>query len=131
MKTIVLGRVVGLLVGLGLSSCTPMPSVVLAPPSVEKALYGKTEKELLACAAVRPSEQSGPGKTGLLFYKEASLLDESFPGTKSSAPNVHHGCLAHVELQDDRIQQIHYHAVPETYPGYDHCDEIFEPCLGD
>ncbi|HYM37685.1 MAG TPA: hypothetical protein VES96_04740 [Nitrospiraceae bacterium] len=69
-------------------------------------------------------------KSILVFYKEASLLDESFAGSRSSVPQIHRGCMAHVELQDDRFHHIHYHAVPSTHQEHLYCDEIFESCLG-
>jgi len=116
---------------IGLSSCaTEVPPVVSAPPSVEKALIGKTKQELLACSAVTPDERMLQDTTQLMFYKEASLLEESFPVSKASFPRVHHGCLAHAQLIEGRVQNIHYHAVPPGYASFDHCDHIFEACLG-
>jgi hypothetical protein len=116
---------------IGMSGCaTEVPSVMLAPPSVEKALIGKTEQELLACAAVTPNERALGDVTQLMFYNEASLLEESFPTSKGSIPQPHHGCLAHVQLRERRVDSIHYHAVPPSHAGYDHCDAIFETCLG-
>ena len=114
-----------------MTSCaTEVPPVVSAPPSVEKALIGKTKQELLACTAVTPDERMLEETTQLMFYKEASLLEESFPVSKASFARVHHGCLAHVQLIEGRVQSIHYHAVPPGYASFDHCDHIFEACLG-
>ena len=118
-------------VWIGITGCAPqIPSMVAAPASVETALIGKTKQELVACSAVTPNERIVGDVTELMFYKEASLLEESFPVSKSNFATVHHGCLAHVHLKDGRVQSIHYHAVPPSYPDYDHCDNIFAACSG-
>jgi len=96
---------------------------------VEQAVIGKTKQELLACTAVTPHERTLGDVTELMLYKEASLLEESFPVSKSSFPRPHHGCLAHVQLRDGRVESAHDHAVPPSYAGYGHCDAIFEACL--
>ena len=72
--------------------------VVSAPASVEKALIGKMKQELLACTAVTPDEHMLGDTSQLMFYKEASLLEESFPVSKASSARVHHDCLAHIQL---------------------------------
>ena len=115
---------------LGLTTCAPLPSTVPAPPSIAKALIGKTKKELLACASGAADERTRGDVTVLVFYKEAPLLEESFAGSKSSVPLIHHGCMAHAHLKAGRVENIHYHAVPPNYPDYDHCDAIFASCLG-
>ena len=116
---------------IGMTGCAPqIPSVVSAPASVETALVGKTKQELVACSAVAPNERILGDVTELMFYKEASLLEESFPVSRSNFATVHHGCLAHVQFKEGRVQSIHYHAVPPSYPDYDHCNEIFAACLG-
>lgn len=38
--------------------------------------------------------------------------------------------LAHAQLRAGRVDSVHYHAVPPSYAGFDHCDAIFEACLG-
>jgi hypothetical protein len=119
------------LIWMGMTGCAPqIPSVVPAPASVEKALFGKTKQDLLACSSVIPNERKVGDVTELMFYKEASLLEESFPVSKSNFATVHHGCLAHVQLKEGHVQSIHYHAVPPSYPDYDHCDDIFAACSG-
>jgi hypothetical protein len=117
---------------IGITSCAPVPPVMSAPPSVEKAVIGKTMQELLACTAVAPDEHTVGDVTELIFYKESLPLEESFPVSKGSFSfsKSHHGCLAHVELKEGRVQGMHYHAVPPSYPAYDHCDAIFSSCLG-
>jgi hypothetical protein len=131
IRTIPTGCAMAFCIWIGMSGCaTEVPSVMSAPPSVEEALIGKTEQELLACTAVSPSERTLGDVTQLMFYKEATLLEESFPISKGSVSQPHHGCLAHVQLREGRLDSVHYHAVPPSDAGYDHCDEIFETCLG-
>jgi hypothetical protein len=116
---------------IGITGCaSQIPSMVAAPASVETALIGKTKQELVACSAVTPNERILGDVTELMFYKEASLLEESFPVSKGNFATVHHGCLAHVQLKEGRVRSIHYHAVPASYPDYDHCDDIFAACSG-
>ena len=115
----------------GMTSCaTEIPPVVSAPASVEKALIGKSKQELLACTAVTPDERMLGDTSQLMFYKEASLLEESFPVTKASSARVHHDRLAHIQLIEGRVQSIHYHAGPLSCVGFDHCDHTFEACRG-
>ena len=66
-----------------------------------------------------------------MFYQGASHLEESFPVSKGSVLQIHHGCLAHAQLREGRVDSVHYHAVPPSYAGHDHCDAIFEATLGD
>jgi len=99
--------------------------------SVENALIGKTKQELLACTAVSSSKRAREEVTQQMFYQGASLLEESFPVSKGSLLQIHHGCLAHAQLREGRIDSVHYHAVPPSYAGHDHCDAIFEASLGD
>ena len=116
---------------IGMTGCaTGAPAVVSAPPSVEKAVSGKTKQELLTCTAIIPDESTLKDVTQLMFYQEASLLKESFQVSKGTVAQAHHGCLAHVRLIEGRVQSIHYHAVPPGYPAYDHCDAIFASCQG-
>ncbi len=95
-----------------------------------KILIGKTKQVLLACAGQPINERTDEDRTLLVYYKEASLLEESFPGSKSSFAMEHHGCRATITLQQDRISDIRYQSVPSTYEDEDHCEEIFEPCIG-
>lgn len=96
----------------------------------QQALIGKTKQELLACAGPPVSESTKGGRVVFLYYKEASLLEESFPGSKSSFAKEHHGCLATLSLQQDRVSEVRYESVPSSYQDEDHCEEIFDPCTG-
>lgn len=115
---------------LALGGCTTASLVAPAPSSTQKALVGKTKRDLLSCVAIKPDERTIDDITVLKYYKAASLLEESFPGTKSSFPRVHHGCWATLRLKDDRVVEVRYQSVPKDYLDDDHCDEIFEQCVG-
>jgi hypothetical protein len=94
-----------------------------------RVLIGKTKSEVLHCAGSPISEKAEGDRTMLVYYKEASLLEESFPGSKSSFSMEHHGCRATLVLQQDHVSEAHYQSVPNTYEHGGHCEEIFEPCL--
>ncbi len=115
---------------LSLSGCTTPPTAIPPPSTTKQALVGKTKTELMSCAIVRPEEKMVGTVTVLKYYKEASLLEESFPGTKSSFPRTHHGCWAVLHLTNDVVTEVQYRSVPKDYEDDDHCDEIFEPCVG-
>jgi hypothetical protein len=95
-------------------------------------LIGKTKKDLLSCigAGFEPKEQTEGDLIVLRFYKEASILEESFPAYKSSVPRAHHGCWATLYLKDDRVTKVDYKSVPKLWVDDDHCDEIFVTCAG-
>jgi hypothetical protein len=117
------------LVWLGLSGCTTTPSEITPPSSTQKALIGKTKKELMSCTTVKPEERVVGDLTLLKYYKEASILEESFAISKSSVARIHHGCWATLGLKDDRVEGVQYESVPSSYKDEDHCDEIFESCV--
>jgi hypothetical protein len=91
-------------------------------------LMGKTKQEILACAGAPIRENEDGEMAELIYYKEASLLEESFPGSKGSIAKIHHGCRANVQLKGNRITGVSYQSVPNSYHDEDHCDEIFESC---
>ena len=91
-------------------------------------LMGKTTQEVLACAGapIREYEQSDTAE--LVYYQEASLLEESFPGSKGSVSKTHHGCRANVQFKGGRLTGVRYQSVPSAYHDEDHCDDIFKSC---
>ena len=105
-----------------------------APPKgpvaypAQQALIGKSKQKVFACAGKPEGEKTQGDLTVLTYYKEASLLEESFPEARSSFSKVHHGCRATVVLQGDRITEVRYESVPSSYQDEDHCEEIFELC---
>lgn len=94
----------------------------------QRMLIGKTKQELIACAGFPIRENERDDTVELIYYKEASLLEESFPGSKGSVARVHHGCRATVQLRENRVMEVQYHSIPDSYHDEDHCDEIFESC---
>lgn len=120
-----------LLTGVGFIGCTTTPWETTTPPSpTQKALIGKTRQELMACTSVQPQESRVGDLTVLKYYREASILEESFAASKSSVARLHHGCWATLGLKNDRVEGVQYDSVPSSYKGDDHCDEIFQNCLG-
>lgn len=94
-----------------------------------KALIGKVKRELIGCAGAPVIDRAGDEQATLVYYREASQLEESFPGSKSSFAKVHHGCRATVLLQQDRVVEVRYESDPSSYQDEDHCEEIFERCV--
>jgi hypothetical protein len=91
-------------------------------------LMGKTKQEVLACAGAAIRENGDGEMAELIYYKEASLLEESFPESKGSIAKIHHGCRAKVQFKGNRVTEVSYQSVPNSYHDEDHCDEIFESC---
>jgi len=96
----------------------------------QRALVGKTKKELVACAGSPAGIDMNEGRPRLIYYQEASQLEESFAGSKSSFAKVHHGCRAMIAFDDDRVSSVTYMSEPSSYQDDDHCEEIFARCLG-
>ena len=127
MTTVVLT----LLALIGFIGCTTSPSENITPPSpTQKALIGKTKQDLMSCTTVQPEARTVGDLMVLRYYKEASILEESFAASKSSVARIHHGCWATLGLKNDRVEGVQYDSVPSSYRHEDHCDEIFLNCLG-
>ena len=92
------------------------------------ATIGKTKEALLQCAGQPIREAVQNHSEIFLYYKEAPMMEESFPGTKGSFPRPHHGCWASVLLEGDRVTDIGYRSVPPRIDAFDHCEAIFESC---
>jgi hypothetical protein len=95
----------------------------------KKALIGKVKRELIGCAGPPVIDRAGDEQAMMVYYREASQLEESFPGSKSSFAKVHHGCRATILLQEDRVIDVRYESDPSSYQDEDHCEEIFERCV--
>ena len=96
---------------------------------VQRALIGKTKAQLLACAGPPIKEHVKGGQVLFVYYKEASQLEESFAGSKSSYAMVHHGCLATLLLEQERVTGVQYESQPSSYRDDDHCEDIFQSCV--
>ncbi|WP_080884989.1 hypothetical protein [Nitrospira japonica] len=114
--------------GLGVGCTAVAPNGPEEYPA-QKALIGKTRQELLACAGKPVSERAGGERPAVIYYREASQLEESFPGSKSSFAKVHHGCRATIVLDQDRVADVRYESDPSSYQDEDHCEEIFDRCV--
>ncbi|HJT20293.1 MAG TPA: hypothetical protein VJ746_07470 [Nitrospira sp.] len=84
----------------------------------------------MSCVGIQPEVRMVGEATELKYYKEASQFEESFPVSKSSFARIHHGCWAFLRLDNEVVTGVQYRSVPEDAVEYDHCDEIFESCLG-
>ena len=115
---------------LWLTGCTTTPPEPRAPSLTQKVLVGKTQQELMSCVGTQPKVRTVEGGTELKYYKEASQFEESFGGTKSSFARAHHGCWATLRLTNEVVTEVQYRSVPTDYLDEDHCDEIFENCIG-
>jgi len=91
-------------------------------------LMGHTKQAVLACAGVPIRAYEENDMAELVYYREASLLEESFPGSKGSVSRTHHGCRANVRFKADRVMEVRYQSMPSAYHDEDHCDDIFELC---
>ena len=96
---------------------------------VGKALLGKSKQDLVACVGSPLQETMTTEGTELTYYKEASMLEESFSFSKGSRSGVHHGCWAHLLMGDDRVVGVEYRSAPRSVDATDHCEEIFHTCV--
>jgi hypothetical protein len=91
-------------------------------------LLGKSKEEILLCAGAPLQERREEDLTIWIYYKEASLLDEVFPVSKSSFARSHHGCLARLGLDEGHVVGVEYLSAPASYKGFDWCEQLFEQC---
>jgi len=101
----------------------------IEPNPIGKALLGKSKQEPLACVGNPLQETKTIEGTVLTYYKEASMLEESFSFSKGSRSGVHHGCWAHLLMGDDRVVGVEYRSAPRSVDATDHCEEIFHTCV--
>jgi len=96
---------------------------------IGKALLGKSKQDLVACVGSPLQETMTTEGIVLTYYKEASMLEESFSFSKGSRSGVHHGCWAHLLMGDDRVVGVEYRSAPRSVDATDHCEEIFLTCV--
>lgn len=101
----------------------------IEPNPIGKALLGKSKQELVACVGNPLQETKTTEGTVLTYYKEASMLEESFSFSKGSRSGVHHGCWAHLLMGDDHVVGVEYRSAPRSVDATDHCEEIFHTCV--
>ena len=117
---------VGLLALAGCAEVTPESS---DPTPAQRAMLGMTKQALLACAGPPVIERTKGDEVLFVYYREASQFEESFGGSKSSFPMVHHGCRATIRLDQDRVTDVRYESEPSSYQDEDHCEEMFQSCV--
>jgi len=101
----------------------------IEPKSIGKGLLGKSKQELVACAGNPIQEMKTAEGTILTYYKEAPMFEESFSLSKGSTSGVHHGCWAHLLMEEDRVVGVEYRSAPQSVAATDHCEEIFYTCV--
>ena len=101
----------------------------IEPSSIGKALLGKSKQELLVCAGSPLQESKTTQGIVLAYYKEAPMFEESFSLSKGSTSGIHHGCWAHLLMEDDRVAGVEYRSAPRSVDSTDHCEEIFHTCV--
>ncbi len=110
-----------------LSGCAA--SQPIEPNPIGKALLGKSKQELVVCVGSPLEETKTAEGTVLTYYKEASMLEESFSLSKGSRSGVHHGCWARLLMGDDRVVGVEYRSAPRSVDATDLCEEIFHTCV--
>jgi len=110
-------------------ACTGCIETKLQPPTAKQSLIGKSEAELAACAG-QPKTVAPHGEANVFtYYREGGLLEESFPGSKSSRPEgLRHACMAIVTLEHNRVTQVKFLMTPASSASHEHCEEIFQRC---
>ncbi len=117
-----------LIIGLvGLVGCAASQPIESNP--IGKTLLGKSKQELVACAGNPLQETKTAENTVVTYYKEAPMFEESFPFSKGSRSGAHHGCWAHLLIEDNRVVGVEYRSVPRSIDATDHCEEIFRACV--
>ncbi|HXH85767.1 MAG TPA: hypothetical protein VNI35_03030 [Nitrospira sp.] len=118
----------GISVGLIMTKAGCAAAKQSAGDSVRSMLVGKSEQEISARADELRRRLEEGEKVRLIYRDEPSVLERSFPSARGTVTCPHHGCEAHVILQDDRTAQVEYYPVPDADGDCDHCDRIFVRC---
>jgi len=95
----------------------------------QKALLGKTESEVLACAGETKHKSASGDETKLTYHRRSPVFEESFAASKTSVSCPRHACEAVVVLKGGRVTEVQYHPTPSSIGGCEHCEEIFRKCM--
>lgn len=114
---------------LALAGCAEVIPESSDPTPAQRAMLGMTKQALLACAGPPVIERTKGDEVLFVYYREASQFEESFGGSKSSFPRIHHGCRASITLEQDRVIGIRYQGEPRSDQDQDHCEQIFDACV--
>jgi hypothetical protein len=101
----------------------------IEPNPIGKALLGKSKQALVTCAGNPLQETKATEGTVLTYYREAPMFEESFSHSKGSTSGVHHGCWAHLLMEEELVVGVEYRSVPRSVDSTDHCEEIFRRCV--
>ena len=101
----------------GLLGCAA--SQPIEPSPIGKALLGESKHALIACAGNPLKESKTAEGTVLSYYKEAPMFEESFASSKTSSSGAHHGCWAHLLMEEDRVVGVEYKSVPPSVNATD------------
>ena len=93
--------------------------------SVQSILTGKSEQEISACTGELRRRLEEREKVRSISRQERTVLERSFPSARDRVPCPHHGCEAHVILQNGRRAEGEYHPFPDADGD---CDRIFVRC---
>ena len=115
-----------LCIAIGLIGCAA--SQPIAPSPIGIACLGRVNTNSSLALVTLFQEMKTAGGTVLTYYKEAPIFDESFSLSKGSTSGVHHGCWAHLLLDDDRVVGVEYKSVPRSVSATDHCEESSYLC---
>ena len=114
---------------LALAGCAEVIPESSDPTPAQRAMLGMTKQALLACAGPPVIERTKGDEVLFVYYREASQFEESFGGSKSSFPRIHHGCRASITLEQDHVIGIRYQGEPRSDQDQDHCEQIFDACV--
>ena len=94
------------------------------------ASIGMTADALRQCAGSPSHETKKNGDVTILsYYKEAPILQQSFPGPRSSISRLSlHACWVTARVEQETVQEISYRSVPQTIDASMYCEAILEPC---
>ncbi len=93
-----------------------------------KALIGLTQERLSTCSGAPLREIAQPASTLLVYYNEATVLEESFGGNKGSKLGYHHGCWATLLTEQGRVTGVEFRPVPDPDADTHECQDIFAAC---
>ncbi len=99
------------------------------PYRTSKHLLGLTESALVACAGTPESiRENGQGRL-LMYHSRPTMMEQSFPTSKSSLPCPHETCEALVTIRGGRVVAVKYRSDPDSGRECFWCERMFEPCF--
>ncbi|HEY5626750.1 MAG TPA: hypothetical protein VIR79_02285 [Nitrospira sp.] len=99
----------------------------LGAASVQARLLRKSEQEIFTVSGDPGRRIEDARGVRLIYRDEPTMLERSFPSARGTVTCPHHGCEAHVLVENGRTAEVEYHPFPEG-GDCDHCDRIFARC---